>query len=118
MRIDIVTLFPAMLQAPLAESILGRARARGLVDIRVHDLREHAAGRHRVTDEPPFGGGGGMIDVKIYDGIAVRNYPVVQGGVLVVVLLFVVTNLLVELSYLWIDPRIRARLKTGGERAA
>lgn len=61
MRIDIVTLFPAMLEAPLAESILGRARARGLVDIRVHDLREHATGRHRVTDEPPFGGGGGMI---------------------------------------------------------
>lgn len=61
MRIDIVTLFPAMLEAPLAESILGRARARGLVDIRVHDLRDHATGRHRVTDEPPFGGGGGMI---------------------------------------------------------
>ncbi len=61
MRIDIVTLFPGMLEAPLAESILGRARARGLVDIRVHDLREHAEGRHRVTDEPPFGGGGGMI---------------------------------------------------------
>jgi tRNA (guanine37-N1)-methyltransferase len=60
-RIDIVTLFPGMLEAPLAESILGRARARGLVDIRVHDLREHATGRHRVTDEPPFGGGGGMI---------------------------------------------------------
>ena len=61
MRIDIVTLFPAMLEAPLAQSILGRARGRGLVDVRVHDLREHAAGRHRVTDEPPFGGGGGMI---------------------------------------------------------
>ena len=61
MRIDIVTLFPAMLEAPLAESIVGRARGRGLVDIRVHDLRQHAAGRHRVTDEPPFGGGGGMI---------------------------------------------------------
>jgi tRNA (guanine37-N1)-methyltransferase len=60
-RIDIVTLFPAMLEAPLAESIVGRARARGLVDIRLHDLREHATGRHRVTDEPPFGGGGGMI---------------------------------------------------------
>jgi tRNA (guanine-N1)-methyltransferase len=60
-RIDIVTLFPGMLEAPLAESIVGRARARGLVDIRVHDLRAHAAGRHRVTDEPPFGGGGGMI---------------------------------------------------------
>ena len=61
MRIDIVTLFPAMLEAPLAESIVGRARGRGLVDIRVHDLRRHAEGRHRVTDEPPFGGGGGMI---------------------------------------------------------
>jgi tRNA (guanine37-N1)-methyltransferase len=60
-RIDIVTLFPGMLEAPLAESILGRARARGLVNIRVHDLRDHATGRHRVTDEPPFGGGGGMI---------------------------------------------------------
>jgi tRNA (guanine37-N1)-methyltransferase len=60
-RIDIVTLFPPMLEAPLAQSILGRARGRGLVDLRVHDLREHAAGRHRVTDEPPFGGGGGMI---------------------------------------------------------
>jgi tRNA (guanine37-N1)-methyltransferase len=60
-RIDIVTLFPAMLEGPLAESILGRARSRGLVEISVHDLREHATGRHRVTDEPPFGGGGGMI---------------------------------------------------------
>jgi tRNA (guanine37-N1)-methyltransferase len=60
-RIDIVTLFPAMLGAPLDQSIVGRARARGLVDVRVHDLREHATGRHRVTDEPPFGGGGGMI---------------------------------------------------------
>ncbi|HEX9477326.1 MAG TPA: tRNA (guanosine(37)-N1)-methyltransferase TrmD [Methylomirabilota bacterium] len=61
MRIDIVTLFPAMLEIPLGQSILGRARARGLVDVRVHDLREYAPGRHRVTDEPPFGGGGGMI---------------------------------------------------------
>lgn len=61
MRIDIVTLFPAMLEVPLTQSILGRARTRGLVDVRIHDLREHAAGRHRVTDEPPFGGGGGMI---------------------------------------------------------
>ncbi len=56
-----MTLFPAMLEAPLAQSILGRARGRGLVDVRVHDLREHASGRHRVTDEPPFGGGGGMV---------------------------------------------------------
>jgi tRNA (guanine37-N1)-methyltransferase len=61
MRIDIVTLFPAMVEPVLAESILGRARRRDLVDIRVVDLRDHAAGRHRVTDDAPFGGGGGMI---------------------------------------------------------
>ncbi|HXG17347.1 MAG TPA: tRNA (guanosine(37)-N1)-methyltransferase TrmD [Calidithermus sp.] len=61
MRIDIVTLFPAMVEAPLGESVLGRARARGLVDIRVVNLRDYAEGRHRVTDDYPFGGGGGMI---------------------------------------------------------
>ena len=58
MRIDVLTLFPGIVRGPLAESILGRAQARGLVDIRVHDLRDWAPGRHRVTDEPPFGGGG------------------------------------------------------------
>jgi len=60
-RIDIITLFPAMVQGPVQESIVGRARQRGLVDIRVHNLRDFAGGRHQVTDEPPFGGGGGMI---------------------------------------------------------
>ena len=61
MRIDIITLFPGIVAGPLGESILGRAQARGLVDVRVYDLRDYAAGKHRVTDEPPFGGGGGMI---------------------------------------------------------
>lgn len=61
MKIDIVTLFPAMVDGPLRESIVGRARERGLVDIAIHNLRDFARGRHRVTDEPPFGGGGGMI---------------------------------------------------------
>ena len=61
MRIDLVTLFPAMVEGPLKESILGRAQARGIVDIRVHNLRDWAGGKHQVTDEPPFGGGGGMI---------------------------------------------------------
>jgi tRNA (guanine37-N1)-methyltransferase len=60
-RIDIVTLFPAMVEGPLGASMLGRARARGLIDIRVVDLRHHADGRHRVTDDYQFGGGGGML---------------------------------------------------------
>jgi len=60
-RLDIVTLFPGMVEPALADSIVGRARERGLVDLRVHNLRDWAAGRHRVTDDTPFGGGGGMI---------------------------------------------------------
>ena len=61
MRIDIVTLFPAMGEPALGESMIGRARARGLVDIRVVNLRDYAEGRHRITDDYPFGGGGGMV---------------------------------------------------------
>ena len=61
MKIDIVTLFPGMVDGPLGESMVARARARGVVNIEVHDLRDFARGKHRVTDEPPFGGGGGMI---------------------------------------------------------
>ena len=61
MRIDIVTLFPGIVAPALSESMLGRARARGLVDIRVHDLRDWAEGRHRVADDYQFGGGGGMV---------------------------------------------------------
>jgi tRNA (guanine37-N1)-methyltransferase len=60
-RIDIVTLFPGMVAPVLAESMLGRAQARGLVDIRVVNLRDYAGGRHRVTDDYQFGGGGGMM---------------------------------------------------------
>jgi tRNA (guanine37-N1)-methyltransferase len=61
MRIDIVTLFPGMVTPVLAESMLGRAQTRGLVDIRVVNLRDYAEGRHRVTDDYQFGGGGGMV---------------------------------------------------------
>jgi tRNA (guanine37-N1)-methyltransferase len=60
-RIDIVTLFPAMIEGPIGASILGRARTRGLIDIRAVDLRDFAEGRHRVTDDYQFGGGGGMV---------------------------------------------------------
>ncbi|HEY7651162.1 MAG TPA: tRNA (guanosine(37)-N1)-methyltransferase TrmD [Methylomirabilota bacterium] len=61
MQIDIVTLFPGLVEPALGESMIGRARTRGLVDIRVVNLRDYAEGRHRVTDDSPFGGGGGMI---------------------------------------------------------
>ena len=61
MRIDIVTLFPGMVTPVLAESMLGRAQTRGLVDIRVVNLRDYAGGRHRITDDYQFGGGGGMV---------------------------------------------------------
>jgi tRNA (guanine37-N1)-methyltransferase len=56
-----VTLFPGIVEPALSESILGRARARGRVDIRVVNLRDYAEGKHRVTDDYQFGGGGGMV---------------------------------------------------------
>ena len=61
MRIDIVTLFPGMVEPALAESMIGRARTHGIVDIRVVNLRDYAGGRHRITDDYQFGGGGGMV---------------------------------------------------------
>jgi tRNA (guanine37-N1)-methyltransferase len=61
LKIDIVTLFPRMFEGPLDESILKRARQKGLVEIAVHQLREHAEGKHRITDDRPFGGGPGMV---------------------------------------------------------
>jgi tRNA (guanine37-N1)-methyltransferase len=61
MRIDIITLFPGIFSGPLQESILARAQAKGLVEIRVVNLRDSAGGRHRVTDDYAFGGGGGMV---------------------------------------------------------
>lgn len=61
MRIDILTLFPDILAGPLNQSILGRAVEQGLIDVNLVNVREFADGPHNVTDEPPFGGGGGMV---------------------------------------------------------
>jgi tRNA (guanine37-N1)-methyltransferase len=60
-RIDVFTCLPQLLEAPLAGSLLGKARERGLLDVRVHDLRDHTTDRHRSVDDTPFGGGAGMI---------------------------------------------------------
>ncbi|MCX5732257.1 MAG: tRNA (guanosine(37)-N1)-methyltransferase TrmD [Deltaproteobacteria bacterium] len=61
LEVEILTLFPRMCEGYLSESILGKAREAGLLDVRVTDIREHASGRHRVTDDAPYGGGGGMV---------------------------------------------------------
>jgi tRNA (guanine37-N1)-methyltransferase len=61
MRIDVFTIFPAIFESPLRESLLGRAIGRGLLDVRVHDLREWSDDRHRSVDDTAFGGGPGMV---------------------------------------------------------
>ena len=61
MKFDIVTIFPRMFDALVAEGIVARAIARGLVDLRVHDLRDFTEDRHRTVDDVPFGGGPGMV---------------------------------------------------------
>ncbi len=61
MRCDVITLFPEMVLAVLGESILKRAQACGLLDLQTHQLRDYAFDKHRMTDDAPYGGGGGML---------------------------------------------------------
>jgi tRNA (guanine37-N1)-methyltransferase len=61
LEVDVLTLFPGMLEGPLGESIPGRAQARGLATIRVHDLRQWGLGRHKTVDDYTYGGGAGMV---------------------------------------------------------
>ncbi len=61
MRIDVFTIFPALVDGFCAESLLGKARSTGLLDLRTHDLREHTTDVHRTVDDSPFGGGAGMV---------------------------------------------------------
>jgi tRNA (guanine37-N1)-methyltransferase len=58
---DIVTIFPAMIEQPLAAGIIGRAIAAGALDVKVRDLRDFTTDRHRVVDDVPYGGGPGMV---------------------------------------------------------
>ena len=60
-RIDVFSIFPTLVDAFCSESLLGRARTTALLDLRVHDLREHATDAHRTIDDAPFGGGAGMV---------------------------------------------------------
>jgi len=61
MRIDIMTLFPASVDAMLSESIIGRARQAGILDIRTHNIRNYSEDKHRRVDDTPYGGGKGML---------------------------------------------------------
>ena len=61
MKIDVLTLFPAMFAGPLDESIIKRARKAGLLELAIHDLRDWTHDRHRKVDDRPFGGGPGML---------------------------------------------------------
>jgi tRNA (guanine37-N1)-methyltransferase len=61
MKIDVLTLFPEMFSGPLDVSIVGRARKAGLLDLRVHNLRDWTHDRHKTVDDRPFGGGAGMV---------------------------------------------------------
>jgi len=61
MIFDILTIFPDMLEGPLTASILGKAADKGLIEINLHNLRDWAEGKHKVTDDTPYGGGDGMV---------------------------------------------------------
>ena len=61
MKIDVLTLFPGMFAGPLDESIIKRARDKGILDLAIHDLRKWTHDRHKTVDDRPFGGGPGMV---------------------------------------------------------
>lgn len=61
MRIDVITIFPDYFRGPFDVSLLGKAKQRGQLDLRVHDLRSWASDRHRTVDDIPYGGGAGMV---------------------------------------------------------
>src|SRR3954468_5640424 len=77
MRIDVFTIFPDYLAGPLGLSLIARARDRGIVDLRLHDPRDHTDDRHRTVDDTPFGGGPGMVmrPEPIFDAVEAVQPP-------------------------------------------
>src|SRR6058998_1420511 len=61
MKIDIVTLFPEICRAPLSESIMKRTQEKGIIGLRIHNLRDWTTDKHHIVDDAPFGGGQGMV---------------------------------------------------------
>jgi len=83
---DVVTIFPRMFDSPLAEGIIRRAIAAGLVEIGVHDLRDWAKGKHRATDDRPFGGGEGMVMLAEPLALAIEHLRETRPGIRMVLL--------------------------------
>ena len=77
MRIDVFTLFPELIDGFTAGSIMGRARRDGLLDLRLHDPRDHTTDNHRTVDDTPFGGGAGMVmkPEPIFDAVEAADPP-------------------------------------------
>ena len=77
MKIDVLTLFPQMLDGFLSESMMGRAQASGLVEVNAHNLRDWAKGKHKQVDDRPFGGGAGMVLMPepIFDALETLQTP-------------------------------------------
>ena len=86
MQFDVVTIFPGMFEGPLTESILKRGRQKGLLEIRLHDLRDYAHDRHRQVDDTPYGGGGGMVLMPepIFEAVEViqKQHPAARSRVI------------------------------------
>jgi tRNA (guanine37-N1)-methyltransferase len=85
-RFDILTVFPEMFISPCGCSLLKRALDKGLIDIHLHDIRSHAGDKHRMTDDAPYGGGGGMVmKVEPIDR-ALRSVPLTHEEIPVILL--------------------------------
>ena len=76
-RFDVFTILPTMVEAAAGESLLGRAQVNGVLEVRVHDLREHTTDVHRTVDDAPFGGGAGMVlrPEPIFASVAASSCP-------------------------------------------
>lgn len=77
MRIDVFTIFPTLIDSFCAESMLGKARGSGLLDLRLHDPRDHTSDVHRSVDDAPFGGGAGMVMTPepLFDAVEAAQPP-------------------------------------------
>ena len=147
MRFHVLTIFPAMFNGPMSESIIARAIERGLVEVNLHDIRDYATDKHRTVDDYPYGGGYGMVmkPEPIFDAVSAVKAKADLGDSTPVVLLtpqgtpltqpivesFAASRdlLLICGRYEGVDERVRERVATceisvgdyvlsGGELAA